>query len=304
MILQKSKSVLQLAVIAVCFPFLSSCGGEEPIIFEDETVDADTLNIPDIDDSVLDEIIHGIPSPVEMTDMIKASGAGYSADVINTVEAAENYTTSHKKALNLGVYGADLGYLNMYGKTGTSLEYLKTIKQLSDDLNVGQFFNFEQLKVLAQNENNLDSLLYLTTLNFSKMNRYLREQKRGKYSVLIVTGTFIEGLSIATQVMQNNPNDQIRERIGEQKLTVKQVIEILKVYKSDPMIADLLVDFEALYKEMEAVTITITPGETVMAEVDGVLTFVQNDESNVEMSDETLQKIIENTAQIRNKIID
>ena len=285
-------------------PFMIACGDGDDMTFnESDLTELTDETVEPVNDSILEEIIGGIPSPVEMTDMLLASGADYSTDVLNIPDNIDQYTTGHRKALNLGVYGADLGYLNMYGKTGTSLDYLKTIKQLSDDLSVGQFFDFDELKELASTDGNLDTLILISTRNFGDMNRYLREHQRGKISVLVVTGTFIEGLNIATQTMKRNPHPDIRENIAYQKLTVEQVIEILDVYGHDPMFLDLKKDFESLYAVMNDVTIEITSGETTWEEVDGVLTAVQNDESNVELTDETLDQIISKTAEIRNKIV-
>ncbi|MCK7541648.1 MAG: hypothetical protein MZV63_67570 [Marinilabiliales bacterium] len=41
---------------------------------------------------------------------------------------ADKLSTNFGKAIMLGIYGADLGYLNMYGKTGNSIDVLTTIK--------------------------------------------------------------------------------------------------------------------------------------------------------------------------------
>ena len=296
---------------------LTGCGESEEAAFETtfETTpeegdgftttpeDADISNPIGISEESLETIIHAIPSPLEMTVAIKRSGAEYNNKVISDPAFYDKYTTSHKRALNLGVYGADLGYLNMYEKTGTSLDYLKTIKQLSENLNVGQFFDFAKLKDLASNKENIDSLLLISTRNFSQMNKYLRDQKRGKVSVLVVTGTYIEGLNIAAQIVKENPESTISDRIGEQKLTVEDLITILKVYEKDPVFADLIKDFSSLKEEMDQVDIVIVKGEQKMEEIDGVLTLISQDESEVRMSPEILAKIIEKAEVIRNKII-
>lgn len=290
---------------AFLFVVATSCGDEEVQNFNDTIMDDIETpdDVPGIAEETLEEVIHAIPSPIEMTSLIKASNAEYTAGVLNDPANLDKYTTSHKRAMNLGVYGADLGYLNLYGKTGTSLEYLKVIKQLSEDLRVGQFFDFQKLKELSSGSDNMDSLITISTRNFSQMNRYLRQEKRGKISVLIVTGTFIEGLNIAGQIVKSNPIEPIKERIGEQKVTVEELLTILRVYESDETFAALIADFEALKKEMEAVEIVIIPGEPHMEEVDGVLTLVSQDESQVTITDETLQRIVTKIEEIRNNII-
>ena len=88
----------------------------------------------------------------------------------------------------LGIYGADLGYLNIYGKTGNSVDVLSAIKRLADGLRVGQFFDFETLKRLSTSKSNLDSLLFLSVNSYNQIDNYLRNNDRGSISALMITG--------------------------------------------------------------------------------------------------------------------
>jgi hypothetical protein len=300
------KRSMMLMVCTLSVAMYTSCSGEEPVnIDEDmfEVTDTDVTPMLDVPPEVLEEIITAIPTPVEMNVMIRASGAEYYGEILHPAADVEQYTTSYKKALNLGIYGADLGYLNIYEKTGTSIDYLKSIKDLSDDLRIGEFFDFAKLQELAADSENSDSLIIVSTKNFNKMNRHLREDKRGKVSVLIIVGTFVEGLNIAGQIVKNNPNDEIVEKIGEQKLTVSDLLTILQLYGEDPEMGDLIADFEDLKLEMDDVEILITVGERVATEVDGRLVFEDSSTSEILLTDETLSRIIAKTEAIRQKII-
>lgn len=301
------KNYLLLFLLAGTVLGVSSCGGDEVTTTDDsmyvESEDDTAYAELEISEETLEQIIHSIPTPVEMNVLIRSSGASYYGDVLHPTSHYDTYTTSYKKALNLGIYGADLGYLNIYEKTGTSIDYLKTIKDLSDDLHVGQFFDFNTLQRLAASSDNSDSLIIVSTMNFNKMNKYLREQKRGKVSVLIITGTFVEGLNIASQIVKNNPNEEIAEKIGEQKLTVNDLLLILKVYEKDPQMSDLIADIQSLKEEMDKVEIITIAGEPIAKEVDGALVIEQTETSEVQMSDELLGRIIEKTESIRKKII-
>ena len=96
-------------------------------------------------------ITDNISSPVEIAAMIKSMGAPFSKSYLAPTEYTANYSTNYAQAFALGVFSADLGYLNMYNKTGSVIDYLSTIKNLADDINVGQFFDFTTLKRLATN---------------------------------------------------------------------------------------------------------------------------------------------------------
>ena len=57
--------------------------------------------------------------------MIKKSGALYDKNMMNPVSNLSKYSDGMKQSLNLGIYGADLGYVTMYENTGDAMEYYK-----------------------------------------------------------------------------------------------------------------------------------------------------------------------------------
>ena len=66
------------------------------------------------------------------------------------------------------------------------------------------------------------------------------------------------------------------------------------------VIQDYINDLEIIKSMYDDVKITYEVGEPQTIEKDGMLMVVQSETSHVMMSDETLQKIIEVTQQIRN----
>jgi hypothetical protein len=215
----------------------------------------------------------------------------------------DNFNTSYSKALNLGIYGADLGYLNMYNKTSSVIQYITAIKKLSDGINVGQFFDFSTLKRLATNNENIDSLMYISIHSFNVMDEYLRKNNRSNLSALMIAGVYVEGLYITTQVAKERPNNKLAENIGEQKTIFGQLLLILKNYRKDPYFAGLLADLGTIQKELDPVKITIEVGAPKSVEKDGQLTIIQTSKSIVNISDAVLKRVIAQTEIIRNKII-
>lgn len=204
----------------------------------------------------------------------------------------------------LGIYGADLGYLNIYEKTGNSVEVLSTIKRLADGLRVGQYFDFETLKRLSVSKSNLDSLLFLSVNSYNQIDRYLRDNDRGSISALMIAGVWIEGQFFATQVALNNKDEILRDRIGEQKIILGDLLMLLRPYSTSSG------EYQSLYGMMENmsrkyadVRVSYRLGEPETAEVNGRLVMVQHEESIVEMSDAQLAEIAEMSKEIRNKLI-
>lgn len=300
----KSKFIYFLLLVFI----ISSCAGDK-----NGKINDGEIEIPDsifsekpllISEGAMDDIIQNLSSPVEMAALLKATGVPFSQKYLCSTDNVRDYKTSFKRAISLGVFGADLGYLNMYNKTGTVIANMAAIKTLSDELKVGQFFDFSTIKRLALNNENLDSLMYISVSSFNNMDTYLRENNRSNISSLIVVGVWIQGLYIATQVVsESTDNEAVIERIGEQKLILNDLLLILKNYKADKKFYDLIKDVEKIKKEFEAVKITYEVGEPEAKEVDGMLVIIQNSTSHVEISREQIEKITEVIEEVRNKLI-
>jgi len=297
---------LLLIAISVVPMFFASCGGGE---------NAEVLDIPDsvkmgsgtkmleIGQEVIEDLVQNVSSPIEMAALIKKAGVPFSKNYLSDPDVVDDYVTTFQKSISLGVLGADLGYMNIYDKTGLIMNHITSIKKVADDLKIGQFFDFSTLKRLASNNENLDSLMYISTSSFNKMDRYLRKSNRSSSSSLMVTGVWIEGLYLATQVAKKAPSPEIKDRIGEQKISLNDLLIVLKVYKADANFASLIADFEEIKTVFDGVKISVEKGEPSMEEVDGVLMIIQNDIQHVEMPDGLLDKIIEVTERVRDKII-
>jgi hypothetical protein len=284
--------------------FLSACtcsGGRNKSNNPFETPDSLSGEV-EIPTEVFDEIIH-LANPVDMAALVKKLNAKYSNKYLSPTDNVSDYATDFDMALNLGIYGADLGYLNMYNKTNSVIDYITAIKTLADGIKVGQFFDFKSLKRLAQNNENLDSLMYISVHSFNQMDSYLRENKRSNLSSLIITGVWLEGLYLATQVVKENPHPELAERIGEQKIIMDNLMLVLEHYKNDKQFAKLISELNVLKEEFDQITITIQKGEPTMEMIDGVPTIIQNDVSHVDISDQRLTNIINKTETIRNKLI-
>ncbi|MBN2215145.1 MAG: hypothetical protein JW723_12960 [Bacteroidales bacterium] len=273
---------------------------------------ADSLDLDDSDivrgelevsGEVMQDIIQSVSSPVEMAALVKGLGVEFSNKYLAPTDDVDELTTSFQKAYHLGIYGADLGYLNMYNKTANVIDYISAIKTLADGIRVGQFFDFTTLKRLAQSSQNLDSLMYLSVHSFNQMDQYLRDNNRSNLSALMVIGVWVEGQYLATQVAKEAPHPDLAERIGEQKIILEKLILIVKNFAKNKQFENLLTELNKIYELYKDIEITIIPGEPEPREENGMLIFVQNEESVVKITDEQLNTIIKTTEEVRNKLI-
>jgi hypothetical protein len=291
-------------IILIIIPFNACNGGNDEDIPIDDSLFKDDQVV--VSEAEIDEIIQSLPSPAEISALIQDLGVPFSKSYLASPEQADDYDTNFKKALGLGILSSDLGYLNVYSQTNETVNYLATIRKISDDLNVGQFFDFQTLKRLVTNNEDPDSLMILSQRSFRQMDSHLRKNKRSNLSALVVTGVWIEGLYLITQIVKDgNKSDELKEKIGDQKVIVEMLNKVLQVYKvQDKNFEQLATDFEELKLAYEGVEITYeTGGVKVITLDDGTEVVVPEDKSIVTITEDQINAIVELAESIRNKLI-
>lgn len=296
-----------VAAMSMAAALLTSCacGGSKPSENFDELPDS-LKEVPlQLSENVVNDMIQNISSPVEMANQIMKSGAKFDQSVLNDAEKMKDYNTSFKRALNLGVYSADLGYINTFNKNSVVVSYLLAVKDLADGLNVGQFLDFNTLSRLAKNNTNLDSLKLLSVSSFNEIDRYLREQKRSNVSTAIVAGAWIEGIYITCRVIEQTNDPELINRLGEQKDIASILLIILNNYsKGDTNFQSLVSKLDDLKKIYDDVRITTEFGAPETKEVDGMLIIEQNEMTHVEITPEQVAQIIDKVKVARQFIVE
>ncbi len=295
---------LLLFIIPVLFTSCQMCsdsGPDSEFEIPDSVMYAETL---EVSEEVMEGIISNVSSVIETSSFIRDLDVPYSNSYLATTANLDNYNTNFRRALMLGIYAADLGYLNMYNRTTEVLDYLTSIRRLSGGLNVDQFFNFSTLRRLANSQDNLDSLMFISMQSFNRMDNYLREEQRAHLSAAMVAGVWLEGLYLLTQVAQKSSSDELFDRIAEQKIILDELVIIFKNY------GNVHPEFDELYEELaeikqifDEVSITYEHGEPEAVEKDGKLMIIQKERSIVNITEEQVNDLTETTEKIRNKLI-
>lgn len=298
---------MRIVIIGLVLALFTACNSDKKSDEQAflEGLDTAKTEGPSISEGVIGDILGRIPSPLEISVLLKESGKKYNGSYLNSPDNISRYNSNYQKALNLGVYGTDLGYTNIYEQNQDGVKYMSSIKNLADGLSIGQFFDIETIGRLATNSKNLDSLLLITTQNFNSINHYLQTQNRSNLSVLFLTGGWVEALNILCEVAAANPsNKELQETIGEQKIILENINLLLSFYKeSDQNMAALLTDMEELKKLYDKVNITYTYSESTFEIVDGVMVIKDNSSSAIQITPEDIASIKALVSSIRNKII-
>ncbi|HOU01490.1 MAG TPA: hypothetical protein PK719_08880 [Bacteroidales bacterium] len=292
-------------IIVTCF--CTSCRNSSNKTTEFIFPEADSVPLGEsekLSTEAIEEISKNISSPVEIANLLQMMSVPFSPDYLASSIDPNKQITAFDKALTLGILGADLGYLNMYERTGSSIDILSSIRKLAEGIKVGQFFDFETIKRLSLNKSNLDSLLFLSIDSYTQIDKYLRDNARGQLSSLMIIGVWIEGQYLATQVVKNYPDPVLKDRIGEQKIILNDLILLANPYCSkDAEYARLCGYLQQVKEKYRDVRISYTLGEPVSVEKDGGLVITQTETSKVEMTEEQLADIIQITKEIRDKLI-
>lgn len=299
----KGSSTLLLIMVFVCLSCRNSTSKTSEFVFPE----ADSVPLAEsqkLSPEAIADISKNITSPVEIANLLLTLDVPFSPDYLATSIDPKKQGTNFDKALELGILGADLGYLNIYEKTGSSLDVLSSIRKLSEDIKVGQFFDFESIKRLSQNKSNLDSLLFISIDSYNQIDNYLRANDRAQLSALMILGVWLEGQYIATQVVSKVPNKILSDRIGEQKIILNDLIFLISPYcDRDSEFKALCKDLSDIKDKYRDIRITYTQGDPISVEKDGGLTVTQTETSVVEMTKEQLDGIIEITKNIRNRFV-
>jgi hypothetical protein len=289
-------NVLALAVIATLF---SSCGGEKKDeVNKDEIVEAaDTVKT-----SVLNVggELFSVPSPIQTALLIQKSGISYDKSTLHASNKVNTFTTDFAKSLNLGIYGADLGYVSLYNQTQDALGYLASVKQLADKLGISAAFDASTMERIKNNVTNKDSMMVLVGIAYRGSDAYLKNNQRTGISSLILTGGWIESMHFSVTAYKTKPTESVRFRIAEQKQALGSLIKILSNSKEAEVTA-LTTQLTELAKIYDGIQFKYNFVEPV-TDTTKKLTYI-NSTTEVIVSDEQIVQITEKIKEIRNKII-
>lgn len=187
------------------------------------------------------EIVYPLPTSFEVTKMLNKAGASYILNISNSVQNVDKYMTEKSRALNLGVYGADLSYASTYQQSNETMSYFKASKRLTDDLNIATSFNKELLNKIETNLNNKEELINIVTNSFHDTYKYLNKSGKGNLSILVLTGTWVEGLYISSQLASTSKekNDDIVKVIVSQKKVFNKLMKIMEKNKDNSDISEI-----------------------------------------------------------------
>lgn len=194
------------------------------------------------------------PSAVEVIDLLNKTGSGYIFEVTNPPENVENYISYRQKAINLGIYGADLTYCITYSKKNETAAYLDNFVLLIEDLEIS---NLDQnfFITLQNNLDNKDSLFIIVKNAIIETHNYLEKNDKGEIALYALVGSWVESLYLVGSTVKYSQNKlPLYRLLLERKKDLDRIVALMEQYKNEEEFADLytsLNDINDLFVKIE-----------------------------------------------------
>jgi hypothetical protein len=292
--------IVLIFVFVATFTF-SNCNDNNGKEAQTDTIDSVDLQSPTL--VKINDRLFSIPSPFQVAMLVKDNKVPYDKNLLNPIKNQTNYSTNYKQALNLGVYGADLSYLNIYEQLSDAASYFAVVKVLSKELGISSTLDEKILKRIEKNNNNKDSLLYILSTIYRDADAYLFNNDRNEVGLLILAGGWIESLYIMTKTLKTQNNEEILTRVGEQKHPLDNLIELMRPYYgkiSDEfdIFLEELVELAAIF---DGVVMEYTYSEPIVDVANKTTTITSKTKTII--NEYQIQKITEMVDSIRTKMI-
>ena len=302
------KTTKTLSIVLSIFVLYSlfSCDSNTQNKSEDQSINDEALAEIDSNNVTIIKFkntLFSIPSPYQVSILIKKTKIEYNSELVNSIENISNYTSNFKKAINMGVYGTDLAYLNMNKQIPKAVKYFANLKIMSEELQLSGAFNPSVIKQIERNMGNEDSLLYILSKTYKESDKYLKENNREDLGVLILAGGWIESLYFLAKIADETHNQEIINRLGDQKHPLDNLIKILsQYYNQSPQYMKLIEELIDLAYVYDGIDIKYEYKESVTDTIEKTTTI--NSSSKLILNAEHINLIAEKVKKIREKIID
>lgn len=207
----------------------------------------------------IEKNVYPLPTSAEVIRMLSDLEVGYIIGISNPVGNAKKYFTSTTRAINLGVYGADLSYATLYNIHQEVINYLDAIRSLANELNMSKIYDESLYDRIKVNFDNRDELVTILTDAFNSTYSYLSENDQQTLALLVVGGAWVEGMYLTTHV-----SDAAYQVAGiarvllEQKSSFELYLDITRPYLSDPNLNDFVMKLEPIKRVYEGLGTSLT----------------------------------------------
>jgi uncharacterized membrane-anchored protein YhcB (DUF1043 family) len=219
--------------------------------------------------------VYPLPTSAEVIKMLTDLEVGFIIGISNPVENVKKYFSSTTRAINLGVYGADLSYATLYNMQQEVINNMSAIRSLANELNMSKIYNEELYEKIKQNFDNRDQLVSILTSAFNDTYSYLADNDQQPLALLVVGGAWVEGMYLTTHVSEAAYQVAgISKVLLEQKKSFELYMEITQPYINDASVSDFVKQLEPIKKVYEGIGTSLT--EQNIKDITAAITSVRD----------------------------
>jgi len=207
----------------------------------------------------LETHVYPLPTSAEVIKMLTDLEVGFIIGISNPVENTKKYFSSTTRAINLGVYGADLSYATLYNMQQEVINYMSAIRSLANELNMSKIYDETLYEKIKLNFDNRDLLVDILSAAFNDTYGYLNENDQQSLALLVVGGAWVEGMYLTTHVSEAAYQVAgISKVLLEQKQSFELFLELTQPYSTDPSVGDFVKVLEPVKKVYEGIGTSLT----------------------------------------------
>ena len=253
--MKKAIALLFIPMLILSLTGCNSCknrvAGKE--LKKDELDQVDTVK------SEIEKNVYPLPTSADIIKMLSELEVGYIIGITNPAENSKKYFSSTKRAINVGVYGADLSYATLYNIQQEIINYLDAIRSLANELNMTKVYDATLYDKIKLNFDKRDELVKILSDAFSNTYGYLSENDQQSQALLVVGGAWVEGMYLTTHVSEAAYQiSGIARVLLEQKKSFELFLEITKPYLDDPIVSDFVAKLDPIKKVYEGLGTSLT----------------------------------------------
>ncbi|MGB4293708.1 MAG: hypothetical protein WBJ37_12600 [Bacteroidales bacterium] len=252
-VFQFSITVILVIALVNMLSCKSKTGAEKQVKEQEEKEQVETIK------KEIEKNVYPLPTSAEVIKMLTELEVGYIIGISNPPSNAKKYIQSSAKAINIGVFGADLSYATLYNMQQDVNDYLDAIRVLANSLNMSRIYDTKLYDSIKVNFDSRDKLVKILTDAFNETYQYLSENEQQNLALLVVGGAWVEGMYLTTHVSEAAYNVAgISRVLLEQKKSFELYLDITRPYLDDPMIGDFVKLLEPIKKVYEGLSTSLT----------------------------------------------
>jgi hypothetical protein len=195
----------------------------------------------------IEKNVYPLPTSAEVIKRLSDFDLGFIIGLSNPPANAKNYVSAYSRAVNVGIYGADLSYATLYNVQQDVIDNLGAIRTLSNDLNLSKLYDESLYQKIKSQFDNRDTLVSILADAYSKTYSYMVDGGQENLAILMVGGAWAEGVYLTASVSESgNHLTGFESLMLEQKKSFELFEETSKPFANDELVKKFMKDVEPI----------------------------------------------------------